>query len=53
MLQHIRNVRWVYADILPDYLVGYNTAVLFLSLRYVLGECPKMTRKTAVVTVSR
>jgi hypothetical protein len=28
-------VRWVFADIVPDYLCGQNTAVLFLSLRCV------------------
>jgi hypothetical protein len=28
-----RSVRWVFADIVPDYLCGQNTAVLFLSLR--------------------
>eukprot|EP01018_Ginkgo_biloba_P032655 Gb_16136 [translate_table: standard] len=36
LLKHIRNVRWVYADIVPDYLLGQNTCALYLSLRYHL-----------------
>ena len=28
-----RNVRWQFADIVPDYLLGRDTACLFLSLR--------------------
>lgn len=34
-VQHVgcRSVRWVFADVVPDYLCGPNTAVLFLSLR--------------------
>lgn len=35
LLRHIRNVRWQFADIVPDYLVGADHAVLFLSLRCV------------------
>ncbi|PWN52386.1 DNA repair protein rad10 [Violaceomyces palustris] len=34
VLQHIRNVGWEYADIVPDYQVGIANCVLFLSLRY-------------------
>lgn len=33
LLQHIRSVRWQYADILPDYQMGAGTCALFLSLR--------------------
>jgi hypothetical protein len=33
VLKHIRNVRWQFADIVPDYQLGQNTAALFLSLR--------------------
>jgi hypothetical protein len=33
LLKHIRNVRWVYGDIGPDYLLGANACALFLSLR--------------------
>ncbi|GFR40762.1 hypothetical protein Agub_g1374, partial [Astrephomene gubernaculifera] len=36
VLKHIRNVRWQFADIVPDYQLGQNTAALFLSLRYHL-----------------
>jgi len=36
LLKHIRNVRWQFMDITPDYVVGANTCVLFLSLRYHL-----------------
>lgn len=36
MLKHIRLVRWQYADIVPDYMVGADSAVLFLSLRFHL-----------------
>jgi hypothetical protein len=33
VLKHLRAVRWTFADIVPDYQCGTNTAVLFLSLR--------------------
>lgn len=36
LLKHIRNVRWSFADIVCDYLLGQNTCALFLSLRYHL-----------------
>ena len=36
LLKHIRNVRWQYADIVPDYQMGGQHAALFLSLRYHL-----------------
>jgi len=36
VLKHIRNVRWQYGDIIPDYVLGQSTAALFLSLRYHL-----------------
>ena len=36
VLKHIRNVRWQFGDIIPDYVAGQSTAVLFLSLRYHL-----------------
>ncbi|GLI69258.1 hypothetical protein VaNZ11_013840 [Volvox africanus] len=36
VLKHIRNVRWQFADIVPDYQLGQGTAALFLSLRYHL-----------------
>ncbi|PHT88282.1 DNA excision repair protein ERCC-1 [Capsicum annuum] len=36
LLKHIRNVRWAFADIVCDYLLGPNTCALYLSLRYHL-----------------
>ena len=33
VLQHIRNVRYAFADIIPDYQMGQQTCALFLSLR--------------------
>ena len=36
VLKYIRNVRWQYGDIIPDYLLGQSTIALFLSLRYHL-----------------
>eukprot|EP01023_Acetabularia_acetabulum_P035997 TRINITY_DN34049_c0_g1_i1.p1 TRINITY_DN34049_c0_g1~~TRINITY_DN34049_c0_g1_i1.p1 ORF type:complete len:349 (-),score=30.63 TRINITY_DN34049_c0_g1_i1:359-1405(-) len=34
LLPFIRHVGHVFGDIIPDYLIGENTAVLFLSLRF-------------------
>ncbi|TKY87026.1 hypothetical protein EX895_003703 [Sporisorium graminicola] len=34
VLQHIRNIGWEYADVVPDYQVGVSSCVLFLSIRY-------------------
>ncbi|TNN19352.1 DNA excision repair protein [Schistosoma japonicum] len=34
VLKHIRNVAWEYADIEPDFVVGRNNCIYFLSLRY-------------------
>eukprot|EP00250_Pteridium_aquilinum_P016052 c22916_g1_i1 orf=230-1546(+) len=36
VLKHIKNVRWIYADIVPDYIVGQSSCALYLSLRYHL-----------------
>ncbi|XP_030505820.2 DNA excision repair protein ERCC-1 [Cannabis sativa] len=36
LLKHIRNVRWVFADIVCDYLLGQGSCALYLSLRYHL-----------------
>ncbi|XP_055825639.1 DNA excision repair protein ERCC-1 isoform X2 [Solanum dulcamara] len=30
LLKHIRNVRWIFADIVCDYLLGQNTCALYL-----------------------
>nr|CAH8869160.1 unnamed protein product [Trichobilharzia regenti] len=34
VLKQIRNVAWEYADVEPDFVVGRNNCVYFLSLRY-------------------
>ncbi|WZY96337.1 hypothetical protein YC2023_068666 [Brassica napus] len=36
LLKHIRNVKWVFSEIIPDYLLGQTTCALYLSLRYHL-----------------
>ncbi|XP_025011888.1 DNA excision repair protein ERCC-1 isoform X2 [Ricinus communis] len=36
LLKHIRNVRWAFADVVCDYLLGQNCCSLYLSLRYHL-----------------
>ncbi|KAJ7973384.1 DNA excision repair protein ERCC-1 [Quillaja saponaria] len=36
LLKHIRNVRWAFADIVCDYLLGKSSCALYLSLRYHL-----------------
>nr|GEX66212.1 DNA excision repair protein ERCC-1 [Tanacetum cinerariifolium] len=36
LLKHIRNVRWAFADIVCDYMLGKNSCALYLSLRYHL-----------------
>ncbi|KAL7259474.1 hypothetical protein ACSBR1_005383 [Camellia fascicularis] len=36
LLKHIRNVRWAFADVVCDYLLGQSTCALYLSLRYHL-----------------
>ncbi|CAN6481111.1 unnamed protein product [Victoria cruziana] len=36
LLKHIRNVRWSFSEIVPDYLLGQNSCALYLSLRYHL-----------------
>ncbi|KAF9601073.1 hypothetical protein IFM89_015999 [Coptis chinensis] len=36
LLKHIRNVKWLFADIICDYLLGQNSCALYLSLRYHL-----------------
>ncbi|XP_052194348.1 DNA excision repair protein ERCC-1 [Diospyros lotus] len=36
LLKHIRNVRWAFADIVCDYLLGQSACALYLSLRYHL-----------------
>ncbi|EIM19109.1 DNA repair protein rad10 [Wallemia mellicola CBS 633.66] len=34
ILKEVRNVSWEYTDIVPDYVAGSSTGILFLSLRY-------------------
>ncbi|KAL8155388.1 DNA excision repair protein ERCC-1 [Apium graveolens] len=36
LLKHVRNVRWEFADIVCDYLLGQDTCALYLSVRYHL-----------------
>ncbi|XP_026402037.1 DNA excision repair protein ERCC-1-like isoform X2 [Papaver somniferum] len=36
LLKYIRNVRWVFADVVCDYLLGPNSCALYLSVRYHL-----------------
>uniref|UniRef100_A0A6V7QW88 ERCC1-like central domain-containing protein n=1 Tax=Ananas comosus var. bracteatus TaxID=296719 RepID=A0A6V7QW88_ANACO len=36
LLKHIRNVRWMFADIVCDYLLGQGSCALYISLRYHL-----------------
>ncbi|PON64444.1 ERCC1/RAD10/SWI10 family [Parasponia andersonii] len=36
LLKHIRNVKWVFADVVCDYLLGQSSSALYLSLRYHL-----------------
>ncbi|KAG8390887.1 hypothetical protein BUALT_Bualt01G0130300 [Buddleja alternifolia] len=36
LLKHIRNVRWAFADVICDYVLGQNACALYLSLRYHL-----------------
>ncbi|XP_035538985.1 DNA excision repair protein ERCC-1-like isoform X1 [Juglans regia] len=36
LLRHIRNVRWAFADVVCDYLLGQSSCALYLSLRYHL-----------------
>ncbi len=40
VLKHIRNVRFQFADIVPDYQMGSQTCALFLSLRCCLRLHP-------------
>ena len=42
MLKHIRNVRFQFADIIPDYQMGGQTCALFLSLRCWLPLAPQL-----------
>ncbi|KAJ4774487.1 DNA excision repair protein ERCC-1 [Rhynchospora pubera] len=36
LLKHIRNVKWVFADIVCDYMLGPSSCALYISLRYHL-----------------
>lgn len=36
LLKHIRNARWSFADIVPDYVIGQSSCALYISLRYHL-----------------
>lgn len=35
LLEHVRNIRWSYSrEIIPDYVIGRTTGLLFLSIKY-------------------
>ena len=55
LLAHVRAVRWHYADIVPDYILGSGTAALFISLRFHLlrPECGPARRPLAGMDPSR
>jgi DNA repair protein Rad10 len=36
LLKHIRNARWAFADVVPDYVLGQSSCALYLSIRYHL-----------------
>eukprot|EP00897_Mesotaenium_endlicherianum_P010375 jgi/Mesen1/9366/ME000061S08805 len=36
VLKNIRNVRWQFGDVVPDYVLGASSCALYLSLRYHL-----------------
>ncbi|KAG9452621.1 hypothetical protein H6P81_005525 [Aristolochia fimbriata] len=36
LLKHIRNVKWMFADVVCDFLLGQSSCALYLSLRYHL-----------------
>ncbi|XP_062205963.1 DNA excision repair protein ERCC-1 [Phragmites australis] len=36
LLKHIRNARWTFADIVPDYVLGQSSCALYISIRYHL-----------------
>ncbi|KAI3518919.1 hypothetical protein L1887_07816 [Cichorium endivia] len=36
LLKHIRNVRWAFADVVCDYMLGQQSCALYLSIRYHL-----------------
>lgn len=35
MLKFIRNVRWVYGDVVPDYILGQTTCALYLRFAFI------------------
>ncbi|CAN6304553.1 unnamed protein product [Urochloa humidicola] len=36
LLKHIRNARWSFAGVVPDYVLGQSSCALYLSIRYHL-----------------
>ncbi|XP_062200190.1 DNA excision repair protein ERCC-1-like isoform X2 [Phragmites australis] len=36
LLKHIRNARWTFADIVPDYVLRQSSCALYISIRYHL-----------------
>lgn len=39
LLKHIRNVRWTFADIVCDYLLGQNSCALYLRFEFFPLSC--------------
>jgi DNA excision repair protein ERCC-1 len=49
LLRHIRNVRWVFADVVPDFVLNENACVVFISLRYHLLHPTYLPTKIAAL----
>ena len=49
VLKHIRNVRWQFADIVPDYQMGQNACAVFLSLRQAACHASQHCRLVACI----
>ncbi|XP_050942853.1 DNA excision repair protein ERCC-1-like isoform X1 [Cucumis melo] len=54
LLKHIRNVRWVFADVVPDYLLGQSSCALYLriSMPVDIFKTLQWTRKKDYTKVS-
>ena len=47
LLRHVRCVRWAFADVLPDFVLGDNACAVFVSLRYHLLHPKYLATKIA------
>jgi hypothetical protein len=43
VLKHIKNIRWVFSDIVPDYILGQNSCALYLRFLFIFHS--QMSRK--------